>query len=94
MAKFDIDTVKIRDCSVEFEKQVDIAENSFKNIRLLLLDINKIGSGKDFDDYISIISQDKEYAPYASIVDCLKQLSLSFSKIDDDAKKIMKDNVL
>lgn len=94
MAKFDIDTIKIRDCSVEFEEQVGIVENSFQNIRLLLLDINKIGSGNDFDDYISIISQDKEYAPYASVVDCLKQLSSSFSKIDDDAKKVMKDNVL
>lgn len=94
MAIFDIDTLKIEECSKEFGKQVDIVEESLQNIRDLLLDLKTVSSGDDFNEYLEIISQDKEFEPYANMVDSLRKLSSSFSKIDDNAKKAMKNNAL
>lgn len=92
MAVFEIDTTKIREGSKEFSDQVATIDESIKNIRDLLLDLKTASSGDDFDKYLSIVAQDKEFEPYENMISVLNKLAKAFSDIEEDAKGAMNNN--
>lgn len=92
MAVFDIDTTKIQEGSKEFSDQVATIEESINNIRDALLDLKTVSSGDDFDKYLRVVAQDKEFEPYENMISVLKKFSDAFSSIEEDAKAAMDDN--
>jgi hypothetical protein len=92
MAVFHIDTSKNREGSKEFSDQVATIEESINNIRDALLDLKTVSSGDDFDKYLRVVAQDKEFEPYEDMISVLKKFADAFSSIEEDAKAAMNDN--
>jgi len=92
MALFDIDTAKISEDSKEFSKQVTIIDESIKSIRDNLLDLKTVSSGSDFDKYLSIVAQSKEFEPYENFISALNSLATSFSNVEEEVKEAMDNN--